>query len=233
MHTDAGPRVADLILASRSRDKVREITEILAPVLHSGIVTLDHAGIAEDEAEDAIEVHDTFLANAHAKAAYFIRMTGRATMADDSGISVHALGGAPGVRSRRFAARPGLTGLALDRANNERLLHELRDTPKEERTAHYTCAAVLHLPDGHRYAAIGTCTGTILHHPRGNDGFGYDPLFLLPDLGLTFGEVSREQKHRRSHRARAFRALAGSIPARVWQSLAGPDSNARTAAPRP
>jgi XTP/dITP diphosphohydrolase len=219
VHADAHPRDAHLIVASRSRDKVREITGILTPLLHSAIATLDSAGIAEDEAEDAIEVHDTFLANAHAKAAYFIRMTGRATIADDSGISVDALDGAPGVRSRRFAARSGLTGIALDRANNERLLHELRHTPEAERTAHYTCAAVLHLPDGRRFAAIGTCAGAILQQPRGHGGFGYDPLFLLPDLGLTFGEVSGEQKQRRSHRARAFRALAGSIPARVWQSL--------------
>lgn len=224
---------ADLILASRSADKAREIAAILIPVLHAAVVTLDGAGIEEDEAEDAIEIHDTFLDNAHAKAAYFMRLTGRATIADDSGISVHALGGAPGVRSRRFAAHTGLTGLALDRANNERLLHELRDMPDDERAAHYTCAAVLHMPDGRRYAALGTCTGMILRQPRGGGGFGYDPLFLLPDLGLSFGEVTPDEKHRRSHRARAFRALAGSVPARVWQSLRGRDSHALTPAARP
>lgn len=208
---------ADLILASRSRDKVSEITEILKPVLHAGIISLGDAGIGEDDAENDIEVFDTFLENAHAKAAYFMRMTGRPTLADDSGISVHALGGAPGVRSRRFAARPGLTGVELDRANNDRVLRELGDIPTDRRVAHYTCAAVLHLPDGRRYSAIGTCTGIIMHAPRGSGGFGYDPLFLLPDLGLTFGEVSRDEKHRRSHRARAFRALAGAVPTRVWQ----------------
>lgn len=203
---------AQIILASRSRDKVREIAEILPPLLAASLVTLDDAGIQEDEAEDAIEVHDTFLANAHAKAAWFMRITGRTTIADDSGISVHALGGAPGVRSRRFARQPGLSGIELDRANNERLLHQLRETPHEHRTAHYTCAAVLHLTDGRRFSAIATCAGVILDHPRGTGGFGYDPLFLLPDLGLTFAELPPEQKHRRSHRARAFRALAGSFP---------------------
>ena len=204
---------AQLILASRSRDKAREIAAILPASLASALITLDEAGIEEDEAEQAIEVHDTFLANAHAKAAYFMRLTGRSTIADDSGICVHALAGAPGVRSRRFAWQPGLSGTELDRANNERLLHELRDTPDEQRTAHYTCAAVLHLTSGGRFSAIGTCEGTILHGPRGHGGFGYDPLFSIPHLGLTFGEIPPEQKHSLSHRARAFRALAGSVPA--------------------
>lgn len=206
-------RTAQLVLATRSRDKAREIREILPPSLYGALVTLEEIGVHEDEAEDDIEVHDTFIANAHAKAAYFMRLTRRSTIADDSGISVHALGGEPGVRSRRFAWQPGLYGSDLDGANNERLLHELRATPDERRTAHYTCAAVLHLTDGQRFTAIGTCTGSILHAPRGTAGFGYDPLFMLPDLGLTFGELTREQKHRRSHRARAFRALAGSFPA--------------------
>ncbi|HEX2166511.1 MAG TPA: non-canonical purine NTP pyrophosphatase, partial [Longimicrobiales bacterium] len=151
-----------IVLATRSSDKAREIREILGGTLRTDITTLDAAGIEADPAEDSIEIHDTFLANAHAKAAYFIRLTGRATIADDSGISVDALGGAPGVRSRRFAARPGLDGVELDRANNERLLHELRDTPEPLRNAHYTCAAVLHLPDGRRFSSVGTCSGRIL-----------------------------------------------------------------------
>lgn len=204
---------AQIILATRSRDKAREIADILPPRLSAALLTLDDAGVEKEEAEDDIEVYDTFLANAHAKAAWFMRRTGRPTIADDSGISVHALGGAPGVHSRRFAWQPGLSGLHLDRANNERLLHELRATPEERRSAHYTCAAVLHLTDGRRLSAIATCAGIILHEPRGTRGFGYDPLFLLPDLGLSFAEVTTEQKHRRSHRARAFRALAGSVPA--------------------
>ena len=202
-----------LILASRSRDKASEIREILEPVLHADIVTLDDAGIREDDAEENIEVYDTFLANAHAKAEWFMRITGQPTLADDSGISVHALDGAPGVRSRRFAGTPGLSGVAQDRANNERLLRELADTPDHLRTAHYTCAAVLHLPDGGRFSAIGTCAGRILHAPQGTAGFGYDPLFFVPALGHSFGNATREDKHRHSHRARAFRALAGAVPA--------------------
>jgi XTP/dITP diphosphohydrolase len=209
------------VLASRSRDKAREIREILTPALHARIVTLDEAGIDEGDAEDGIEAHHTFLANAHAKAAHFMRITQRPTIADDSGICVDALGGAPGVRSRRFARQAGLHGAALDHANNARLLLDLDRTPDDRRTAHYTCAAVLHLPDGSRFSAIGTCSGIILRQPRGDRGFGYDPLFLVPDLGLTFGEASRDQKHRRSHRARAFRALAGAIPAAALMPAAG------------
>jgi XTP/dITP diphosphohydrolase len=200
-----------LLLATRSRDKAREIREILAPLTRASIVTLDDVGIPASELEDELEVHDTFLANAHAKAAYFLRHAQLPTLADDSGINVDALGGRPGVRSKRFADAPGLRGVALDRANNERLLHELRDTPRPQRSAHYTCAAVLHLPGGNRFAAIGTCSGFILAEPRGTHGFGYDPLFLDPATGLSFGETEPAEKLRKSHRARAFRALASCL----------------------
>lgn len=205
------PAERRLLLATRSRDKAREIREILAPLTRAVIVTLDDVGVPASDSEDELEVHDTFLANAHAKAEYFLRRTQLPTLADDSGINVDALGGRPGVRSKRFADAAGLSGVALDRANNERLLRELRDTPPPQRTAHYTCAAVLHLPDGHRYAAIGTCSGFILPEHRGTHGFGYDPLFLDPASGLSFGETEPAEKHRKSHRARAFRALASCL----------------------
>ncbi|HEX6309812.1 MAG TPA: non-canonical purine NTP pyrophosphatase [Longimicrobiales bacterium] len=200
-----------LILATRSADKAREIHEILAPRYPHAIVTLSDAGVAEDTAENDIEIFDSFLDNAHAKADYFLRLTGSPTIADDSGISVDALGGAPGVHSRRFAQRTDLSGVALDHANNERLLRELEASSAALRSAHYTCAAVLHLPDGRRFAALGTCSGSILHQPRGSHGFGYDPLFQVVHTGRTFGEMSGAEKHRYSHRARAFRALASVI----------------------
>ena len=199
---------ASIILATRSADKAREITEILSGVCPFDIVTLADAGVPYDPVEDDIEAHDSFLANAHAKAAWFLRLTGIPTIADDSGICVDELGGAPGVRSRRFASGDDRAGLEQDRANNERLLHELRETPPERRTAHYTCAAVLHAPDGRRFSALGTCAGLILPEPRGDGGFGYDPLFLVPAIGRSFGEMSRTEKQQHSHRARAFRALA-------------------------
>jgi XTP/dITP diphosphohydrolase len=202
-----------LLLATRSADKVREIREILASSFRGDILTLDEAGIPQTPDEDGIEAFDTFLGNAHAKAAHFVVLSGLPTLADDSGISVHALDGAPGVRSKRFAARPDLEGAELDRANNERLLHDLRDVSPDMRAAHYSCAAVLHLVDGRRFTALGIRAGSILTAPRGPHGFGYDPLFLDPATGLSFGETDPEVKNRSSHRARAFRALAANFPA--------------------
>jgi XTP/dITP diphosphohydrolase len=202
-----------VILATRSTDKLREIRQILAPVFRGRLITLDEAGVHATPAEEDVEAFDTFLDNAHAKAAHFLGVTGLPTIADDSGISIAALHGAPGVRSKRFAADTGLSGLQLDAANNERVLRELAEVPMERRAAHYTCAAVLHLPGGPRYAAVGVCAGSILEAPRGSGGFGYDPLFLDPVSGLSFGELDAELKNRRSHRARAFRALAANLPA--------------------
>jgi XTP/dITP diphosphohydrolase len=209
MPSSAEPRV---LLATRSRDKAREIRAILEASCAVTLVTLDEAGIAPSPAEDDIEVHETFLGNAHAKAAWFLRLSGLPTLADDSGIQVDALGGAPGVRSRRFSGAAGLDGVELDHANNERLLQELAAIDDPHRTARYTCAAVLHLPAGTSYAAVGTCSGAILRVPRGSSGFGYDPLFLDAGTGLSFGETDPAEKNRRSHRSRAFRALAANLP---------------------
>jgi XTP/dITP diphosphohydrolase len=204
--------VADtLLLATRSADKVREIRAILHDTCAVRILSLEDAGVHFDPHEHDVENTDSFLGNAHAKAAWFLALTGLTTLADHSGLSVHALGGAPGVRSRRFAHDTTLHGTDLDRANNERLLHELRAVTDEQRTAHYTCAAVLHEPGGRRCAALGTCSGLILNAPRGTGGFGYDPLFLDPATGLSFGELHPVVKNQRSHRARAFRALASVL----------------------
>jgi XTP/dITP diphosphohydrolase len=202
-----------IVVATRSSDKLREIRQIMAPVFRGRLITLEDAGVQPTPAEDDIEAFDTFLDNAHAKAAYFLRITGLPTIADDSGICIDALNGAPGVRSKRFAVGGGSSGLQLDEANNERVLRELYGVPDERRTAHYTCAAVLHLAgSARRYAAVGICAGTILGAPRGTGGFGYDPLFLDPGSGLSFGELAPAMKNRRSHRSRAFRALAANFP---------------------
>ncbi len=202
-----------LLLASRNPDKVREIQEILAPIGGFEIVSLDQAGIARAPEEEAIEASDTFLENARAKAVYFAERTGLPTLADDSGIGVDALDGRPGVRSRRFSGRTDLDGIELDRANNETLLTALRDVPDERRGAAYVCAAVCRRPDGVTIHALGSVRGQLLHSPRGQGGFGYDPLFYLPALGRTFGEVDADVKHAHSHRARAFRALATELAA--------------------
>jgi XTP/dITP diphosphohydrolase len=199
-----------LLVATRSPDKVREIRDILAGSFSGELVSLDDIAFSHHPDEEHIEAFDTFIANARAKARWFAAKTGFATLADDSGICVDALNGAPGVRSKRFAWRPGLYGVELDRANNAQLLSRLRATPPEQRTAHYVCAAAFAQPPATEIVALGTVTGTLLEKERGQGGFGYDPLFLLPSAGRTFAEIDHEKKAV-SHRGRAFRALAVAL----------------------
>ena len=202
---------ARLLLATRSGHKAREIQQLLPDGVR--LITLEEAGLAYDPAEEDVEAFDTFRENALAKARHFFARSGLPTIADDSGIVVHALGGEPGVRSKRFAARPGLEGLELDLANNTQLLERLADTPDAQRTAHYACAAALVWRRGASLVALGTSSGTIVREPRGTGGFGYDPLFVPAGDDRTFAEMAADEKHRLSHRGRAFRALATSIGA--------------------
>jgi XTP/dITP diphosphohydrolase len=198
-----------LLLATRSRDKVREIREILDGSVARRLLSLNDLGLTPLPEEDNVEAFHTFHENAIAKARFFASLTGLPTVADDSGICVDALSGEPGVRSKRFAARPGLHGLELDRANNAELLDRLRSVPAQDRTAHYLCAAAFVEPNGSaaEIVALGTVRGRLLDQERGQGGFGYDPLFLLPHLGRTFAEIDQEKRFL-SHRSRAFRALA-------------------------
>lgn len=168
------------------------------------VLDLDEAGVVPEPEEETLEEFDTFEANALVKARYFLRRTGLPTVADDSGLEVAALAGAPGVRSKRWSGRSDLTGIALDHANNATLLAAL--APHRDRAARYVCVAAF--ADGAReLTARGETTGRILLGPRGTGGFGYDPLFLSDDLGLTFGEVAGDAKACVSHRGRAFRQL--------------------------
>jgi XTP/dITP diphosphohydrolase len=200
-----------ILLATRSRHKAGEIRRILAGVGDLELVTLDEAGIPEHPGEDAIEAFDTFEENALAKARYFQERTGLATLADDSGIAVDALGGAPGVRSKRFAPDRGLSGQARDDENNRYLLERLAEVPQEDRTARYVCVAVL--VDAERPARVfrGEAPGIIVPEARGEGGFGYDPFFFDPELGRTFAEISPAEKNARSHRGKAFSALAQAL----------------------
>lgn len=197
------------LLATRNADKVREIQEILGPAI--ALASLQDVGAEYEPEEDEIESGDTFHANAIAKATYFARRTGMIAIADDSGLVVHALEGEPGVNSKRFSGRDDLKGKALDDANNLHLLERLQDVPDPERTAHYVCATAVASPSRTLLLTLGTCSGRILRSPEGNEGFGYDPLFQIPEIGVTFGSLAPDQKNRRSHRARAFRALAAQI----------------------
>lgn len=196
-----------LLVATRNSGKVREIREIL--VSHVGLrpIGLDDAGLSHVSGEDDLEVHETFGANARAKARHFAARSGMRTLADDSGLCVDALGGAPGVRSKRFSGT-ALRGSALDRANNAALLRALANVPEGERTARFVCAAVLLDPvAGIEHAAVGQCEGTIVRVPRGTAGFGYDPLFVPEGEETTVAELPVDRKNEISHRAWALRKL--------------------------
>ena len=202
---------SEILLATRSADKAAEIIEVLAGSTRARLITLRDLLIPPDPAEDDVEQYDTFLRNAVAKARYFSELTGRTVLADDSGLMVDALDGMPGVRTKRFAADYGITAGDVDEANNDLLLAQMRDVPDGQRGAQYVCAAVLSGAGGRVVSAIGTCAGLIARERKGSGGFGYDPLFFFPELGVTFAELTRTQKNTYSHRAKAFRALAAQV----------------------
>lgn len=196
-----------ILLATRSAGKLRE----LAGILHEAgleAITLDELGIVPSDEEEHIEAFDTFEDNALAKARYFNRMTGLATMADDSGLLVNVLGGAPGVWSKRYSGRNDLSGQPLDDANNAKLVREL--APHADRRARYGCAAA-YVDSAVEEVATGEVHGSIVHTPCGSGGFGYDPFFYCDELKQTFGEAGVEAKQQVSHRARAFRALVDAL----------------------
>ncbi len=195
-----------LVVATRSEHKLEEIGRILGdPGIR--LLGLDETGIPTLPEEEGLEAFDTFEENAKAKAAYFNRLSGQATIADDSGLEVDVLDGAPGVRSKRFAPRLGLTGEERDLANNEHLVSLVSGHRPEKRTARYVCVAVLHFGIGEPLVFRGEASGLIVPEPCGAGGFGYDPHFLDPELSKTFAEISAEEKDARSHRGKAFRAL--------------------------
>lgn len=199
-----------LLVATRSEGKQREVRRLLGP---SGIPFLfpDDAGVPHDPGEDRLELGDSFAANARAKAEYFAERTGLPTVADDSGLEVFALGGLPGVRSKRWSGSAA-GGDDLDRANNAELLRRLSGAPAARRRARYRCVlAYLPSPRAATELFEGECMGTILDAPRGDRGFGYDPLFLSDELGKAFGEADEAEKDRVSHRGRAFQALLGRV----------------------
>lgn len=216
----------DVLLASRNRHKVAEIRDLLAD-LPIRIVSPDDVGLEPDPAEDEIECWNSFAANALAKAAWFHDRSGLPTLSDDSGLCVDVLDGAPGVWSRRFAPDSAVGPDGRDAANNRHLLEKLGDRPTAERGAHYRCALAL-IDERFRVVVFGRCDGRIARQPRGDGGFGYDPLFLVPELGQTFGELPPEVKAARSHRAAAVRAarpwLVGRVqvvPSRSSEEVAG------------
>jgi XTP/dITP diphosphohydrolase len=205
------------LLATRSAGKLRELREIFSG-FGLEVVDLSGLGILESPAEDDLERYDTFEENALAKTRYFFeRSGGLPTFGDDSGMCVDALGGEPGVYSKRWSGRDELTGKALDDANNAKLMARMKDALKRD-PAGYT--------DSGRYVSVaafkdsvgeivrrGEVEGRVLANPRGSGGFGYDAYFEAPDLGGTFAESTIENTAASSHRARAFRALLAALRA--------------------
>ena len=199
-----------LLVATRSGGKQREVRRLLED---SGLEVLFplEAGVLPAPLEEALELGDSFAANARAKAEYFARQTGLPTVADDSGLEVFSLGGEPGVRSRRWAGAEG-SDAQVDAANNALLLRRLAGAPEAKRRARYRCVLVLYRsPRAFPEIFEGVCTGRIVEEPRGAEGFGYDPLFFSDELDKTFGEALPLEKDAVSHRGRAFRALREAL----------------------
>ncbi len=188
-----------LILASNNAHKLLEIKAILGGLFEE-ILSMREAGIEHETVEDG----STFMENAEKKAREIMELSGCCALADDSGLCVDALGGAPGIYSARFCGRHG-----DDSANNRLLLEKLQDV--EDRGAHYTCAIALARPDGSIVEAEGYLYGEIAREEAGSNGFGYDPLFYLPDYGCTSAQISPEEKNRISHRAQALHLLVQKL----------------------
>ena len=188
-----------LIIASNNAHKLTEMKSILAPFFDD-VQSMREAGIEHETVEDG----ETFMENAVKKARELAEISGCCAIADDSGLCVDALGGGPGIYSARYSGVHG-----DDKANNAKLLRELDGV--EDRGAHYTCAIALVWPDGRLLTAEDYLYGEIAHDERGSNGFGYDPLFLLPEQGLRTAEISPEEKNRISHRGKALRQLVEKL----------------------
>jgi XTP/dITP diphosphohydrolase len=182
--------VKELLVATTNEGKLRELAALVPELRLRSLREFPGVPVVDEDA-------DTFEGNARKKAVEYARATGLPALADDSGLCVDALDGRPGVLSARYAEGD-------DAARVRKLLGELRGVPDEKRGAGFVCALALASPDGTAVVERGECRGRIAHGPRGAEGFGYDPVFLIPELGMTFGELNREEKAGLSHRGRAL-----------------------------
>lgn len=193
-----------LLLATTNKGKAAEYRDLFKG-LDFELVTLDQAGISRE----ADESYNTFEENARHKAAFYAELGGLLTLADDSGLEVDALNGEPGVRSSRYAGDN-----ATDADRVDFLLNKLKDIPQQKRRARFRCVIAVARPGGPVETVEGVCDGYIAMEPRGRNGFGYDPVFYLPEYGRTIAELSPETKNRISHRGRAA-ALARLLLAKM------------------
>lgn len=190
-----------LVIATHNPGKLREYRDLYTAMLADGaleIVSLADLGIGLEPAETG----ETFVENAILKATAFAAHSGLPTLADDSGLEIDALAGAPGVHSARY----GGTGRGEDAQRIGLVLDQLRDVPRSRRAARFRCVVALATPDGAVETADGVVEGVIAHEPRGRHGFGYDPIFYLPEFGRTMAQLDPATKNRISHRARALQA---------------------------
>lgn len=195
----------EVVLATKNRGKVRDFADIFDQMDLSDRVTLLDLSEFPDF-PDVPEDGETFSENALIKARAAADFTGKITIADDSGIVVDALDGAPGIYSARFAG-----ACADDRSNNDKLLEMMKDVPEAERTATFRAAVAIVSPGGREAVVVGECHGFIAEASLGTNGFGYDPLFFYPPLRKTYGQMADEEKNRISHRRRAAEACAAEL----------------------
>jgi len=194
-----------IVLATRNGHKVREVQTILADLIDE--LDLEIVGMGEfPDVPDVVETGVTFAQNATLKAVAAVKATGLPALADDSGLAVNVLGGAPGVFSARWAGTHG-----QDRANLELLLGQLYDVPDEQRSAAFVCVAAIALPNGTVVLRQGQMPGMLAREPRGYNGFGYDPILVVDGDSRTAAELTFEEKNVISHRGKAFRALAADL----------------------
>ena len=190
-----------IVVATHNKGKIREFKAALAEI------GIEAVGIGElVTVPEPVEDGDTFAANARNKAHYYMKACGLPCLADDSGLEVDALDGAPGVYSARYAGEH-----ATDEDNNKKLLNALKDVPADKRTGRYVAELVLAYPDGKELTARGTCEGVIIDEAHGEGGFGYDPYFYVPSLGHTMAEIPLAEKNAISHRGLALKKLVALL----------------------
>jgi len=190
-----------IIIATGNKDKVREINEILKGTGFDA-VSMKEIGIDPDIVEDA----DSFEGNALIKANTVHKLTGEYVMADDSGLCIDALNGAPGIYSSRFCGED-----STYEEKFRKIFELLKDVPEDKRTAKFVCAIAVVRPDGTSFTVRGECSGVLHEKPMGEGGFGYDPIFYVPEFGMTTAQMTKEQKNSISHRGKALRAMVDKL----------------------
>ena len=194
-------KIEKIIFATGNKDKMSEIREILGDFCDN-IISMKEAGVEADSVEDG----ETFEQNALIKARAVWKQTGQLVISDDSGLEVDALGGEPGIYSSRYMGED-----TSYRIKNQNIIERLEGIPDEERTARFVCAAAVIFPDGSEKVVRGVMEGRIGYEEKGGNGFGYDPIFILPEFEKTTAELPAEVKNSRSHRGKALRAVRAEI----------------------